>query len=101
MPLNHEVRRGIVGLLRDGDRTAGAIADALNRRRPNVSYHLSFLLSHGVVVCRTEGKNRIYSLDTPVVLAAWNAYMSQPTSPALALATATDVVSETLGSHRS
>ena len=74
--LKHEVRRAIVGLLRDGEMTAGAIASALGRARPGVSHHLSCLLDHGLVVCRHERAHRHYALDVAKVLAAWDAYVA-------------------------
>ena len=61
--LDHPARRTIVSLLRQGELAAGAMADALGRRRPGVSYHLSVLNEGGLVHCRIDGQRRIYRLD--------------------------------------
>jgi DNA-binding transcriptional ArsR family regulator len=76
--LDQEARRTILGLLRDGEKTAGDLARLLGRPRPGVSHHLSALLVHGLVSCRQNGAQRIYSLEVPAVLAAWNAYVRSP-----------------------
>lgn len=73
--LDQEARRTILGILRDGEKTAGDIAKLLGRPRPGVSHHLSALLVHGLVTCRQNGAQRIYALEVPAVLAAWNAYV--------------------------
>jgi DNA-binding transcriptional ArsR family regulator len=75
MPLNHDTRRRIVSLLRNGEMTAGAIAEALGRARPGVSHHLSTLLEHGLIVCRQERAHRHYALDIAKTLRAWDVYV--------------------------
>ena len=75
--LNHEARRAIVALLRDGEMSAGAIAEALGRARPGVSHHLSCLLDSGLVTCRQERAHRHYALRVPEVLSAWDEYVAE------------------------
>jgi DNA-binding transcriptional ArsR family regulator len=70
--LANEVRRTIVRLLRDGEMTAGAIAEALARPRPGVSHHLTTLLEAGIVRVAVKGSARIYTLDDERAQDAWN-----------------------------
>jgi DNA-binding transcriptional ArsR family regulator len=75
--LRHDARRAIVLLLRDGERTAGAIAQALRRPRPGVSHHLSCLLTNGIVNVRAVGQSRVYTLDFQGALGAWNDLLAE------------------------
>ena len=61
--LSDPTRRQIVELLAERDRNAGEIADEFPVSRPAVSRHLRVLREHGLVQTRTEGQQRIYSLD--------------------------------------
>jgi DNA-binding transcriptional ArsR family regulator len=67
------VRRRVVELLADGERTAGAIADQFPTSRPAVSRHLRLLREAGLVTVREEGTRRIYCLerDSLVALRQW------------------------------
>lgn len=67
------VRRRVVELLADGERTAGAIADQFPTSRPAVSRHLRLLREAGLVTVREDGTRRIYSLqrDSLVALRQW------------------------------
>jgi DNA-binding transcriptional ArsR family regulator len=85
-PLSSEARRAIVTLLRNGDRSAGEIAEALGRPRPGVSHHLSRLLDCGLVRCRQDGAHRYYSLDPNRVLAAWDEYVGDELGTLAAMA---------------
>ena len=67
-------RRQIVELLADHDRNAGEIASHFRVSRPAVSRHLRVLREHGLVQTRTEGQQRIYSLD-PAPLARVNRWL--------------------------
>jgi DNA-binding transcriptional ArsR family regulator len=75
MILEHEARRTIVCLLRDGEKSAGELARAFERPRPGVAHHLSVLLERGIVHARVEGARRLYALDAERALDAWNALL--------------------------
>lgn len=65
--LGDPVRRRIMELLGDGERPAGAVAEALRARfaisQPAVSQHLKVLREAGLVTVRAEGTKRIYGVD--------------------------------------
>jgi DNA-binding transcriptional ArsR family regulator len=66
--LGDPVRRRILELLGDGERPAGAIAEALHAQfgisQPAASQHLRVLRRAGLVTVRAEGTRRIYRVDT-------------------------------------
>jgi DNA-binding transcriptional ArsR family regulator len=68
------VRREILDMLRDGPRTAGAIAAAFAVSRPAVSRHLRVLREHGLVRDELVGRERVYRLD-PAPLAPVEAWL--------------------------
>lgn len=57
------VRRDILLLLRDGDRTAGQIAERFPISRPAISRHLRVLRECGLVRDEAVGRERVYRLD--------------------------------------
>lgn len=59
-------RRQIIMLLRDGDLTAGQIADHFSISKPSISRHLSLLRQAGLILDERQGQNIIYSLNTTV-----------------------------------
>lgn len=65
--LGDPVRRRVLELLGDGERPAGAIADALHAQfgisQPATSQHLRVLRAAGLVTVRAEGTRRIYGVD--------------------------------------
>ena len=62
------VRREILALLRQGERPAGMLVEALALPQPNVSKHLKALAEAGLVRVRVDGPRRLYSLDpTPLM----------------------------------
>ena len=67
------VRRDILALLRQGERPAGTLVEALALPQPSISKHLRTLREAGLVRARVDGPRRLYSLDpTPLaVLDAW------------------------------
>jgi DNA-binding transcriptional ArsR family regulator len=79
--LEHEARRKIVELLREGERSAGELSERLGRRRPVTSHHLSLLLDAGVVHRRPSGALRLYRLDEAKAVAAWDDYVGAAGSP--------------------
>jgi DNA-binding transcriptional ArsR family regulator len=61
--LSDPTRRQIIELLAERERNAGEIAAEFPVSRPAVSRHLRVLRERGLVQTRTEGQQRIYSLD--------------------------------------
>lgn len=55
-------RREIVGLLRQSERTVGAITERLPIAQSGVSRHLRILRDAGFVESRADGQRRIYAL---------------------------------------
>jgi DNA-binding transcriptional ArsR family regulator len=58
--LADETRRRILGLVWDGERTAGDIADRFDMSRPAVSQHLGVLLECDLIAVRRVGTRRLY-----------------------------------------
>ena len=71
--LNDSTRREILELLKDGDKTAGEIADSFNISKPSISHHLDLLKQAGLVEALKQGQFISYSLNTTVVdeIAKW------------------------------
>ncbi|SFO98046.1 DNA-binding transcriptional regulator, ArsR family [Amycolatopsis arida] len=65
--LGDPVRRRILELLADGERTAGAISAAIREEfgisQPAVSQHLKVLREAGFATVRAEGARRLYAVD--------------------------------------
>lgn len=82
--LGDPVRRRILELLGDGERPAGAIADAMHAQfgisQPAASQHLRVLREAGLVTVRPEGTRRIYGVDTAglAVVQDWLANFAEP-----------------------
>ena len=64
--LSDETRREILRLLRDGDLTAGAIAENFAMSKPSISHHLSALKQAELVTAERRGQEIVYSLNTTV-----------------------------------
>ena len=62
--LAHPVRRQVISLLLDSERTAGAIADEFEISRSAVSEHLGILRRADLVRETKSGRERIYSLNS-------------------------------------
>ncbi|GAA1157401.1 metalloregulator ArsR/SmtB family transcription factor [Kribbella jejuensis] len=56
-------RRGILGVLRGGERAVGELARELGMSQPGASKHLRVLREVGLVRDRQVGKQRLYGLD--------------------------------------
>jgi DNA-binding transcriptional ArsR family regulator len=71
--LNDQTRREILTLLKEGDKTAGEIADHFNISKPSISHHLDLLKQAGLVEAEKQGQFISYSLNTTVVdeIAQW------------------------------
>ena len=65
--LNDDTRRAILDLLRQGDLSAGAIAEHFRLGKPTVSHHLDLLKRAGLVTAEKQGQFVIYSLTTSVL----------------------------------
>jgi len=64
--LSDPTRREILRLLREGDLTAGSIAENFAMSKPSVSHHLSALKQAGLVSAERRGQEIVYSLNTTV-----------------------------------
>lgn len=56
-------RRRILDVLREGERPAGELVEALAISQPGVSKHLKLLKAAGLVQVRADGQRRLYRLD--------------------------------------
>jgi DNA-binding transcriptional ArsR family regulator len=64
--LSDETRREILRLLREGDLTAGAIAENFAMSKPSISHHLAALKAADLVTSERRGQEIVYSLNTTV-----------------------------------
>ncbi|TDD86565.1 ArsR/SmtB family transcription factor [Actinomadura rubrisoli] len=66
--LGDPVRRRILELLADGERTSGQVSAVIREEfgisQPAVSQHLKVLRDAGFAVVRAEGTRRLYAVDT-------------------------------------
>ena len=67
-------RRRILDLLKDGERPAGDVVEALGLSQPGVSKHLKLLREAGLVRVRADGQRRLYSVE-PREFAAVEAWL--------------------------
>lgn len=65
--LNDPSRREILEFLKDGDMTAGDIADKFEMSKPSISHHLDLLKQAGLVSQLKKGQFRYYSLNMTVL----------------------------------
>jgi DNA-binding transcriptional ArsR family regulator len=68
-------RRRILDLLREGERPAGDLVEALAISQPGVSKHLRMLREAGLVAVRVDGSRRLYRLE-PDRLAEFEAWLA-------------------------
>ena len=68
-------RRRVLERLRQGERSAGELGEALNISQPGVSKHLRILREAGLVNVREEGRRRLYRLR-PEPLAELDAWLA-------------------------
>lgn len=64
--LADKTRRTILAMLREGDMTAGDIAENFDMSKPSVSHHLGILKNAGLVTCEKRGQHLIYSVNMTV-----------------------------------
>lgn len=65
--LNDSTRREILEILKEGDLTAGEIADRFHISKPSISHHLDLLRQAELVTSVKEGQFIYYSLNTTVM----------------------------------
>lgn len=65
--LNDATRREILELLKDGDMTAGDIADKFDMSKPSISHHLDLLRQADLVASVKKGQFVMYSLNLTVL----------------------------------
>jgi DNA-binding transcriptional ArsR family regulator len=61
--LSDPTRREILALLRDGDRSAGQLAERFSLARSTLSEHCAVLKDAGLVVTERQGTVIVYSLN--------------------------------------
>jgi DNA-binding transcriptional ArsR family regulator len=61
--VGHPVRRAILDLTMNGERSAGEIADAFRISRPAVSQHIRVLVHARLLRERRDAQRRLYSID--------------------------------------
>lgn len=65
--LGDPVRRRILELLAEGERTSGAVVEVVQREfgisQPAVSQHLRVLRESGFAAVRAEGQRRVYTVE--------------------------------------
>jgi DNA-binding transcriptional ArsR family regulator len=78
--LGDPVRRRVLELLAEGERTSGAITEVVRAEfgisQPAVSQHLGVLRTSGFVHVRVDGPRRVYSLD-PAPLRSVDAWLDR------------------------
>ena len=72
--LGDPVRRRLLELLSDGERTAGQLAAVVTAEhgisQPAVSQHLKVLRDNGFATARPDGARRLYALELPALQGA-------------------------------
>lgn len=67
--LGNPVRRRILELLAEGERSSGSMVEVIQREfgisQPAVSQHLRVLRESGFATVREEGTRRLYRIDSP------------------------------------
>ena len=80
-------RREILRLLRSGERTAGELAEQIERKmsRPSVSHHFAVLKQADLITSRREGQQIYYALNTTVMedllTLVWDLFSSKESTP--------------------
>lgn len=71
--LNDPTRREILEMLKDGDMTAGDIAERFDMTKPSISHHLDLLKQADLVASVKKGQFIYYSLNMTVMdeILAW------------------------------
>jgi len=59
-------RRAILDLLRQGEMTAGALAEKFDMTKPSMSHHFAVLKEADLITSRRDGQQIWYALNTTV-----------------------------------
>jgi ArsR family transcriptional regulator len=65
--LSHPVRRKVLGLLKQGPKSAGELAEHFDISRPTLSVHFNKLKEAELVVAVRQGTSLIYHINTSVL----------------------------------
>jgi len=65
--LSDKTRRKILEMLKDGDLTAGEIADKFDMTKPSITHHLNLLYQANLVDKERDGQYIYYTLNTTVM----------------------------------
>jgi ArsR family transcriptional regulator len=65
--LGDPTRREILRLLRNGEKTAGELAEHFDMSKPSVSHHFAVLKQADLIASRREGQQIVYYLNTTVM----------------------------------
>ena len=76
--LSDPSRRKIIQLLKEGDLTAGEIANHFDMAKPSISHHLNLLKQANLVLSQKQGQNVIYSLNTTTLQDALSFFFDFP-----------------------
>jgi DNA-binding transcriptional ArsR family regulator len=73
-------RREILRLLRDGEMTAGQLAERFDMTRPTMSHHFAVLAEADLIIRRRDGQTIWYGLNTTVLqdVVAWMMDLTEP-----------------------
>jgi len=64
--LSDPTRRKMLDLLRQGNKTAGELAEPFNMSKPSISHHLNLLKQAGLVTTERNGRHIVYQLNATV-----------------------------------
>jgi len=70
--LANDKRQMILGALREGELSVGALAEATGIPQANLSQHLATMRSKGVVRTRREGSRVFYEIANPKLIQAFD-----------------------------
>jgi DNA-binding transcriptional ArsR family regulator len=65
--ISHESRLSVLNLLRSGEKSVNALAEALECPQPTLSQHLAVMRDRQILIARREGNQIYYSVRDPRV----------------------------------
>ena len=75
--LAHPIRREVLEMLKEGGKSAGALADAFSVSKPTMSAHFAKLKSAGLIQGENRGGSIIYTLNLSAVEEVVMAFMGR------------------------